>query len=319
MEIIKYDVNEAEIAKLSDIYMNLTIKDFEDIEGFEAVHSGRMVMVKHRTAIDKLRKRTNEDAQTFIKTNNTNAKKLLALMEPIETHLKEEEGKITKEKERIKAEEDRLKKERVEKRVNALLALGVVVAFIDVAMMSDEDFTKLLAESEESYVTKLNTQEEERLAKEAEKKKLAEDLAKADALKKELDAKAKELEEKEKKLQTEREAIEAEKEAEHKRAAELEAKEKLEEELKIQAEKDAQEKVEREAREKKEREEAEEKEKARQEALRPDKEKLLLWVDAILSVPEPELASDESWRLLNKMVDTINQELSAFASKIKEL
>ena len=74
--IVKYTTNEAEIAKMSDIYLNLTIDGIEDTEGFEAVHDARMIMVKHRTDIDKFRKKTNKDAQDFISTNNKNAKKL---------------------------------------------------------------------------------------------------------------------------------------------------------------------------------------------------------------------------------------------------
>jgi hypothetical protein len=89
---------------MSNIYLNLTISDLDNKEEFDQVHSARMIMVAHRTGIDKLRKSSNADAQTFIKNNNSNAKKLLSLMEPIETHLKDEEGKVTKEKERIKAE-----------------------------------------------------------------------------------------------------------------------------------------------------------------------------------------------------------------------
>lgn len=70
MELVKYNINEAEIAKMSDIYMNLAIDDIEDQEAFDAIHSGRMVMVKHRTGVDKLRKSANENAQKFIKNNN---------------------------------------------------------------------------------------------------------------------------------------------------------------------------------------------------------------------------------------------------------
>jgi len=308
MEIVKYNVNEAEIAKLSDIYMNLTIKDLDDTEGLEAVHSGRMVMVKHRTSIDKLRKRSNEDAQTFIKTNNTNAKKLLALMEPIETHLKTEEDKITKEKERIRAEKEKLEMEKNQKRVDDLFAVGVVLPYIDVAMLSDEDFAKLLVESTVKHNEKLQLLEVERKAKEAEEKKLAEERAELEKIKKEQT-------EKEEKLVADREAIEAEKQA----IQDRKDREAFEKDTKIQAEKFAKEEVEREAKEKKDKEQAEIAEKARQEALRPDKEKLLLWVDAVISIPEPELISDESKGLLNGMIDAINQSLAVFTSKIKEL
>ncbi len=62
-EVVEYDVNAAEIAKMSDIYLKLTIDGLEDKEGFESVHSVKMVMVKHRTSVDKLRKSTNAKLQ----------------------------------------------------------------------------------------------------------------------------------------------------------------------------------------------------------------------------------------------------------------
>jgi len=62
-EVVEYDVNAAEIAKMSDIYLKLTIDGLEDKEGFESVHSVKMVMVKHRTSVDKLRKSTNAKIQ----------------------------------------------------------------------------------------------------------------------------------------------------------------------------------------------------------------------------------------------------------------
>ena len=137
MQVVKYNVNEAEISKMASIYLELTIKDINDKEGFDSVHSARMVMVKHRTSIDKLRKSSNEDAQKFIKDNNANAKKLLDLMEPIETHLTTEEEKVTKEKERIKAEEEARNRAKIETRINDLLKYGVVKPFMEVATMGD--------------------------------------------------------------------------------------------------------------------------------------------------------------------------------------
>ena len=90
-KLITYSVNEAEIAKMSNIYMGLTVEDINDTESCKSVHSARMIMVTHRVSIDKLRKSTNKDAQEFIKTNNKNAANLVALMKPIEDHLVVEE------------------------------------------------------------------------------------------------------------------------------------------------------------------------------------------------------------------------------------
>ena len=75
MEIVKYGVNQAAIAKMDSIYLNLSIDGIDDNDGYDEVHSAKKIIVKHRTSIDKLRKATNKDAQEFINNNNKNAKK----------------------------------------------------------------------------------------------------------------------------------------------------------------------------------------------------------------------------------------------------
>ena len=183
MEVIKYSINEAEIAKMSDIYMGLTVKSIDDAEGLAAVHSARMVMVKHRVGIDKLRKSSNEEAQAFIKNNNNNAKKLLALIEPIENHLKSEEGKIEAEKARIKEEADRIAKEKIQKRVDALFAVNVVLPFMDIALLSDADYEDKLILATDAYRTEQQRLEEERKAKEEEEAKLVIERAEIERIK----------------------------------------------------------------------------------------------------------------------------------------
>ena len=78
MEIVKYGVNEAAISKMADIYLKLSIDDIDDKDGYNDVHSARMIMVKHRTSINKLRKITNNNARELIGNNDKNAKKLLS-------------------------------------------------------------------------------------------------------------------------------------------------------------------------------------------------------------------------------------------------
>jgi len=321
MEIVKYKVNEAEIAKMASIYMNLTIKDIDDDSGAAEVHAGRMVMVKHRTSIDKLRKGANADAQAFIKNNNNNAKKLFSLIEPIETHLKNEEGKIEAEKERIKTEKERIEMERNRGRVDALLAVDVVMPFFDVAMMSDEDYGVLFEQATKAKEEKAQIAEEERLAKEKAEKELAEEQAEIERVRAEQEATAKVQAEKEMAIQAKLDAIEA---AEKKKAESKERKsleKRLAKEAKIKAEKDAKERVEREAREKKEKEKAEALEKARQEELRPDKEKLLLFADKIQSLTDGNLSveSPEARAIFDNVVSAILSIEEYFRSKIEEL
>ena len=107
MKIVKYGINEAAILRMADICLGLSINGIYDKDGYSDVHSAMMIMVKHRTSINKLRKITNNNARELIGNNDKNAKKLLSLIAPIEEHLKSEENKITQEKERIKKEKGR--------------------------------------------------------------------------------------------------------------------------------------------------------------------------------------------------------------------
>ena len=344
MELVKYNINEAEIAKMSDIYMNLAIKDLDDQEGFEAVHTARMVMVKHRTAADKLRKSANETAQKFIKNNNTNAKKLTGLMEPIESHLKGEEDKITKEKERIKAKEEAKEKVKIETRVSELFALGVNIPFFDLAMLSDDEYSEMLRSAKMAY-------EAEQLRKAEEEKRLEEERFELERLRKKEEAdrrleaerleklakeqaiEAKRLEKiqddidaKEKALKDEQDKLEADKKAEQARK-DLEILEaKLAIEAKEKAEKEAEEKTARETKELEEKEEAEAAEKIRQKALMPDREKLLDFAKGIKDLTEPNigishefLKSVDSQLLFDEVIGILMDVETNFRAKIKEL
>lgn len=171
MEIVKYGVNEAAISKMSDIYLNLSIDDIDDKDGYSDVHSARMIMVKHRTSIDKLRKTANKDAQEFINNNNKNAKKLLSLIAPIEEHLKSEENKITQEKKRIQEEKEKIEQERVKKRVDALLNIEVIIPHAEIALMTDDDYESLFKNAKKIFEDKkARADEEKRLIAEAEKR-----------------------------------------------------------------------------------------------------------------------------------------------------
>ncbi len=321
MEIVKYNTNAAEIAKMSDIYMHLTIEDIDDKEGIELVHSARMTMVKHRVAVNKLRKSANEDAQVFIKANNANAKRLIGLMEPIEAHLKNEEEVIADELKRIEAQKEFVEKQRIQERVDALFALGVVMPFFDIAMMPDANYEEMLETAKTKYKAEQLRLEEEKKAKEAEEKKLADERVEIEKVKEEQAAIAKAQEGKEKALQAEKDKLEANKKAEEERKNREAFEKKAAADAKIQAEKDAEEKVERELKEKKEFEEKEVAEKARIEALKPDKEKLLMFADKIQDLKAYNLSvvSPKARGLFHDTLDAIISVEERLRAKIDRL
>ena len=350
MELIKYSINAAEIAKMSDIYMGLTVKSLDDEEGLAAVHSARMIMVKHRVGIDKLRKSSNEDAQAFIRNNNNNAKKLLVLLEPIEMHLKNEEGKVEAEKARIKEEEAAAAKEKIQARVNALFAVNVVLPFQDVALCSDAEYEDKLILATDAYRTEQQRIAEEQRIKKEEEAKLAIERAEIERIKAEQDARAREQAEKEEALKEQERAIETAKRKEIERQEQIAWREREAERLRILAEANAAEKiakaiedakiaaeeietarllkevaekerVEREAREKIEAEKAKAAEKARKLELAPDKDKLSTFTDKIqeLTAEKLNLKSKAAQNVFAYMIDALLNDETTFRVKIDGL
>jgi len=296
---IIYDVNLAQIAKLEEQYMPLVITDLTDKDQFDAVHGGRMVMVKVRTTIEKARKAQGATALQYKRDVDAAAKTLLNKSMPIEEHLQGEEDKVIQEQERIKAEEARLEKEMLQARIDALGKYQIMLPFFDVAAMTEEEFEAKLAEAKSTFEA-----EEERLAKEkaereAEDARIAAEKAENVRIREEQEAKAKALQEKEDALEAERLKLEAEKKAEIERKNREVFEKEAEEKAKIQAETYMKEKVEREAKEKAEREEAEKTEVARQEALKPDRDKLIDFAKRITEIWPPEVESETAKRIIN--------------------
>lgn len=71
--------------------------------GLKAVTDGRKAVVKLRTGVDKRRKALNAEAKAWIDTVNATAKEILAIIEPVEDHLKTQE--VIHERQKREAEE----------------------------------------------------------------------------------------------------------------------------------------------------------------------------------------------------------------------
>jgi len=98
------------------------------------------------------------------------------------------------------------------------------------------------------------------------------------------------------------------KEAEAKALREQEEFERI---TKEKLERETREKIEQEERERKEKEVADEVERRRQEALRPDRGKLLLFSDKLLEIPIPSLSGEAPQEILNEALKMI-RDISAF-------
>lgn len=111
--LIEYDVNEAYIAKETDIYKDIRLIP-DDKDSYAIVMSGLKAHREIRLSIEEKRKSNNSGANKYIKDNNKRAKELHALNDPGEQRLKDirqvEDDRIAE----IKAEEARIERKRVD-------------------------------------------------------------------------------------------------------------------------------------------------------------------------------------------------------------
>lgn len=313
-QLVKFNLTDVAIAKMSEEYLPLKIKGLADPGGLASVHTARMDVKNMRVEIEHTRKGLKADALRFGKEVDTEAKRLTSLLAPIEAHLMEEEEKVLKEKRRIKAEKEEAKRVALQSRLDALHDVGCRVQIADVEMMTDEEFDRYYKIVEADYEI-----EQERLAtekKEDEERKAEEDKAR---------------EEEEARLEKER--------GEQERIAEEQAKKdaailkaarkvsadrlKLEEEKRLEAEKkqaaedariEERKRIERETKEKADAERRAEKERARLAGLRPDQEKLKAYVQALLEVPIPKVRK----KISKKVLENIRQSLEGVVGVIRE-
>lgn len=272
-----FSPSDAAIDKLAKEYLPLVIDGLDDTAGYAKVHRARMDVKNKRVAVERVRKELKADALDYGRKVDAEAKRLTALLAPIEEHLLSEEKAVDDEKERIK-NEARLKAEAEER----------------ARQEAQEAARKAAQEAEEARL---------KVEREAEEKRLQAERERLDAERKAIETQQAEERARQKAIQDEldeeRRALEAEKQRladiEAARLREIETK-RREAEAADRARIETEQRIAREAAEAKAKAEAEEAARAREEALRPDREKLLSVAAAVnaLIVPQVSLAAKAS-------------------------
>jgi len=101
-ELTRFSPSDAAIAEMADKYLPLTIKGLDDRKGYAEVHAARMIVRGKRTEVERVRVDLKRDALEFGRKVDAEAKRITALLEPIENHLAEQESVIDRTRERIK-------------------------------------------------------------------------------------------------------------------------------------------------------------------------------------------------------------------------
>lgn len=252
--VAEFKKSDMVIATMAATYMPLKIDGAEDRKGYIAVREARMEVKGLRVNVEHKRKELKEDALKYGKAVDDEAKRLKALIEPIESHLQKQEDDYEKAKEKIKADKAAATAAKLQVRVERFTEARCPLP--DLAFLSEIDdgnfelfFDKAVeTQREKDRIAQIEADrvEAERAAIKAEQDRIdAEAKAEADRIaaeeRAELIRKAEENRLERERLAAERERIAAEQKAEQARhdeanRAERERMEAERAELKRQAE-----------------------------------------------------------------------------------
>jgi len=295
------------------------VPDVSSDVGRKEIVSMAFKVSRSKTLLDDIRKKHIEKHKAIIDQTNSIWKPAREKLDQWRNEVRQPVTDWEAEQEKIKAEEERLEKITIQGRVEALQKVGVVMGFFDLAMLTDEEYETKLGEATETYNIAQAVLRKEEDDRKAESESLAKQKAIAAAREIALEEERALFEAEKKKLEIEKKALEDAKKAELERIEREAFEKQATENARVAAEKAAAEKVENDAREAKEAEERARAEAERLEALKPDKEKLISWIESIMSIPEPEVTTDAGNGLQARMRLKLNQLLDFMMGEIKEL
>ncbi len=195
MEIKQFTEMEAELVSLAKGYEGITINGVDDKEGYKLADEARKDLKAKRVEIKKIGKHLRDDAIKFQKSVIAKEKELVALVEPLEKSLKDQQDDIKMQKLRLSNEE------KLPARSSELAKYTDDTEF-DLLGLTDSEFESLLAEKREVYLAKKEAEliDREQKAKRAQeleeaKKQAVRDKEERDEREKEL-AKLKKAEQK---------------------------------------------------------------------------------------------------------------------------
>jgi hypothetical protein len=338
------DEKEASLVELSQKFRGLKITSASDRDGYKAVREARIALKNARVQVEKDGKALRDNAVRFSKRVIEREKELIKIIEPTEFELRVQEEEYEKALEAIKIEKERKEKERIQNRIQSLAKFNYALDLYDVSTMPDDKFNELLTQVEIDYNAeqeriaaekaeqeRLRNEEAERLR--SEREEIARQRAELEAAQRKADLELAERSRKEREwieadnkrkaeMQAERDRIEAEQKKLKEDKRQHEEQLRLEQAKKEAAERARLEEINRvkhEAEEKADRERLEKMEAERQEALKPDKDKLMTYAHALMSVPFPELTHKDAVKVKNTITDHVNQSVKFIQDKAGQL
>ena len=290
---------------------NSTFRKLIKVERLEIQKQGKVICGLLNDVTKKVKGKENE---------------LLAIIEPIEKKLLEEERQIEIEQEAIKQALIKIEEDRIQDRINKLAAFGFEIELSEIKSCDEESFTNLLAEAKESFLIEQAEKAEVKRLQEIEAAKIIAERAELETLRIE-HAKAQRLIQenndrirheqqlKENEILAAAKVIDDEKKAIILKQQQNEAIEKAIEENRLKVINDLKIEVENKLR-------AEQEaliESERQAALLPDKEKLQSFSDLLSTLKTPVVHNEAAQAIVNDVQLMLNKIQAHILRKIKTL
>lgn len=329
-DLIEYDITTAAIEEMKKKYGGMKITD---AKSDKAVRTARTLVVSKRTAVEKKRKELKASAIEWGHKVDNEAKRICTLLLPLEEELKAEVKRVDDEIEAKREEKRAKERERIEAiqdKINAIIRTQGIVhnvasshieerLIIIKGMKISEDlyqeFTNEAIQAQKEAITALEEALKERLQFEKEEVERKAEAERLEAQRKEqAEAQAK-IDEANQKIEEEKAKIEAEKEAEAKHRE----REEFERQAKERAEAAAAQKLKAAATAEEERVKTAAAEKARQEALRPDKEKLIKFADELYDIECPTVESTKAQKISSEARNKLGELAQDIRAKAKKL
>jgi hypothetical protein len=327
----EYNITDAAIAKLEKDYLSLKVINHSDDEGYKLVHTAKMEIVHLRTDVEKKRVSLKSDALAFGRAVDAEAKRITALLAPIESHLITQEKIVDDEKARIKAIAEQKEVDRIKLRFDRLFSFGCsfngmnyVLPFAPtgyavpqaiVKTCTDEQFETVCAEFQKLVDIEQKRIVDERAAKLAEEERLAKVRTEQEAEAQRLAAIAKEQAAAAAKIKAEQDAINAEKQKIANAQALENAKKEAAEKVKIETEN----RLKREAEEKAAAEAKAKKEADKKAARAPDKVKIKLLADSLDAIQTPDVKSEDGKTIALWAMMAVTELVKRIRDKAEEL
>jgi hypothetical protein len=305
-ELQKFNIADTTIQEWKEKFSILEINGIEDKAGYDNVREARLFIKGRRVEVEKTSKLLKEDALSFQRAVNAEEKRIIALIDPIESGLEAKEKAFEVEKQRIKEEKERKEQERVNIRISSLLKAGcafngsnysiadIMIFPTEIKTTTDIQFEEILngvkAENEKELSAKA---EIERLQKE-EAERIQKERQELLAIREEQEKQAAELKRQQDEINAQKQKIENDRiAAENKVKADTEAKQRaieLERTAAEAAKKAKADLLEKQRIEAERKAETERKAKARTErleALKPVKQKLTDFANSLTTMQIP--------------------------------